>query len=322
MMIYALIFVLLLLLELSYFRIAKALNITDKPNERSSHTTVTLRGGGIVFLFSVWLYAAFFGFEYIWFLTGLTIIGIVSFIDDVRSLPDSVRLVAQFISMLLMFSQFGIINFESWWMVIIALIVCVGITNAYNFMDGINGITGGYTLAVLLPLLYLNHTINFVSTPLLVVLLLGVIVFNIFNFRKKAVCFAGDVGSVSIAFVVVFLLGKLMLATNDFSYIVLLALYGVDTVLTIIHRIMLHENLGQAHRKHAYQLMANELGLPHIIVASIYALLQFIISAGFIFTSINRYLYLGIVVAIMSCTYIVFMRKYYHLHAEYLRSKI
>ena len=91
-----LIFVLLLIAELVYFRIADRFNIIDKPNERSSHTSVVLRGGGIIFLIGMWVWSAFYGFQYPWFLAGLTLVAGVSFVDDIRSLPDSVRLVAQF----------------------------------------------------------------------------------------------------------------------------------------------------------------------------------------------------------------------------------
>ena len=73
----------------------------------------------------------------------------------------------------------------------------------------------------------------------------------------------------SIAFIVLFLIGKLVIRTGDFSWMVLLAVYGVDSVLTIIHRLMLHENIGLPHRKHMYQIMANELKVPHVIVSSI-----------------------------------------------------
>lgn len=317
-MIYAIIGVLLLLLELAYFRVADHYNIIDKPNQRSSHTSVTLRGGGIVFLFGMWLYAAFFGLQYLWFLLGLTIIGGISFIDDVRSLPDSVRLVAQFIAMFLMFYQFGILNLSDWWMVIVALIVCVGIINAYNFMDGVNGITGGYSIAVILPLIYLNLKLNFISMPYLYVAGISLLVFCFFNFRKKAKCFAGDVGSISMAFIILFALGNLILTTGNFAYIVFLAVYGADTVLTICHRIKLHENLGQAHRKHAYQIMANELKIPHVLVSLLYMSLQLIISAGLIFIPINGYIYLALVVILLAMGYLLFMKRNYHLHEEYL----
>lgn len=320
-MIYIVIAAILMAAELLYFKIADRFNIIDRPNMRSSHTSITLRGGGVVFLFGAWVYAAFFGLTYPWFLIGLTLVGIVSFVDDVHSLPDSARLVVQFAAMFLMFYQFGILNWNDWWIVCIALIVCVGITNAYNFMDGINGITGAYSLAVMLPLIYLNKSVGFIEMPFLVVITLSILVFLFFNFRKKAKCFAGDVGSISMAFIVVFALGLLILQTRDFSYIVFLAVYGVDAVLTIVHRIMLHENLGEAHRKHAYQLMANELKQSHLKVSAGYMIVQLAVSAGLIFIPINHYLYLGLIIILLSGAYVIFMRKYYHLHEEYLKSK-
>lgn len=320
-MIFLLIAFVLLSLEQAYFRVADNFNIIDKPNQRSSHTSVVLRGGGIIFLFGAWLFWLFFGHQYPWFIFGLTLVGLISFTDDVHSLPDSARLVIQFTAMFLMFYQFDILNFQDWWMVIIALIVCVGIVNAYNFMDGINGITCGYSFAVLIPMIYLNRFMNFISMPYLYVTALSLLVFSIFNFRKKAKCFAGDVGSISMAFILLFALGLLILKTGDFSYIIFLAVYGADTILTICHRIMLHENLGEAHRKHAYQLMANELQISHVAISLIYMMLQLLISAGLMFLSINHYLYMGIVIFTLAITYLLFMKKYYHLHEEYLRLK-
>lgn len=323
MLIYILIVITLLLAELLYFRIADKCNIIDKPNERSSHKQVVLRGGWIIFLIGVWIWSAFFGFQYPWFLIGVTLVALVSFIDDIRSLPDSVRLVAQFAAMFLMFYQFGILNWQSWWIILLALVVCVGISNAYNFMDGINGITGitgGYSIAVLLPLIYLNHKMSFIDADFLWVTLLSLLVFCFFNFRKRAKCFAGDVGSLSIAFIIVFALGKLILQTGDFTYIVFLALYGVDSVLTICHRILLHENLGKAHRKHAYQLMANELKIPHVVVSSFYMMLQLLVSFGMILLPVNHWLYLAMVLIVLCGSYLLFMKRYYHLHETYLRS--
>ena len=316
---------LLVVAELVYFRIADRFNIIDKPNARSSHSKVVIRGGGIIYVLGIWLYAAFFGLQQWPFLLGLTLIAGISFVDDIHSLPDSVRLVVQFVAMGLMFYGWGILNWESWWMIILGLILCVGITNAYNFMDGINGINGGYTLAVLLPLAWLNSRIGFVDQRLIIVAVLADLVFCFFNFRPKgkAKCFAGDVGSVGAAFVVIFILGRLILKTGDFTYIIFLAVYGVDAFLTIVHRVMLHENLGQAHRKHAYQLMANELGMEHTVVAAIYTLLQFAISAGLILipdTSAWHIVYFFAVCVALAAAYVLFMKKYYYLHEEYLES--
>ena len=164
---YLTIAVILLVAELVYFRIADKCNIIDKPNERSSHTKIVLRGGGIIFTIGLWVWSAFFGFQYPWLLAAVTLAAGVSFVDDIHSLPDSVRLVAQFVAMGLMFWELKMIQPNLWWAVILALIVCVGATNIYNFMDGINGITAGYSLAVLVPLLLVNAREEFVSESLI-----------------------------------------------------------------------------------------------------------------------------------------------------------
>ena len=308
----------LVILELLYFQIANHFNIIDKPNLRSSHTHITLRGGGIIFLLGAWLFSIFYGFQYPWFLAGLTAIAGISFVDDVRSVPNRVRLLIHFAAMLLLFQKFGILNLESWWMILLGLIFCVGIINAYNFMDGINGITGGYSLAVLLPLYYLNRELDFVDPNFLLVALCSVLVFNFYNFRTRARCFAGDVGSVGIAFIVLFALGRLILQTRDFSYLLFLMVYGVDSVLTIVHRILLHENIGEAHRKHVYQLMANELKIPHVVVSSVYMGTQLLLSFGLILLPFNHWAYFVIILVILTVIYVWFKKKYYHLHEEYL----
>lgn len=317
---YAIVAIVLLILELIYFKIADKCNIIDKPNQRSSHKHITLRGGGIIFLFGAWLWAAFFGLQYPWFMLGLTMIALVSFVDDVHSVPNWIRLVVQFTAMFLMFHELGILQWNMWWAVLIAWIVCVGIINAYNFMDGINGITGAYSLAVLLPLIYVNAKTPFIDMSLLIVTTLAVLVFCFFNFRKKAKCFAGDVGAIGIAFILIFALGKLIVAQNDFTYIVFFTIYGVDTVLTICHRIMLHEHLGEAHRKHAYQIMANELKMPHTLVSTLYMVMQLAISFGMLLLPIKHWIYMCIVFVIFGSAYLLFMKKYYHLHAAYLAS--
>lgn len=320
------IFVLLLLAELLYFGIADKCNIIDKPNERSSHSSVVLRGGGIIFLLGVWIWSAFYSFQYPWFLVAVTLAAGISFVDDIRSLPDSVRLVVQFTAMGLMFQQLDILHLEMWWIIILALIVCVGASNVINFMDGINGITAGYSFAVLVPLLLMNQRIDFIEDSFLMVIILSVLVFSIFNFRErgKAKCFAGDVGSVGMAFILLFAIGKLVIVTNDVTWLVFLIVYGADGCFTICHRILLHENLGEAHRKHAYQLMANELKMSHVIVSLIYMLLQLAISLVMIYIvpdSIGAHWgYLIVVGLVLALTYVWFKKKYYHLHDEYLKS--
>ncbi len=325
-MTYLIITAVLLVAELLYFRIADKCNIIDKPNERSSHSSVVLRGGGVIFLIGAWVWSIVFGFQYPWFLAGLTLVSAVSFVDDIRSLPDSARLVVQFIAAAMAFYQMDILHLNLWWVVLLALIVYVGITNVYNFMDGINGITAGYSLAVLVPLLLVNQNGIFVEPSLIVVAIISVLVFCFFNFRPKgkAKCFAGDVGSISIAFILLFILGTIIIKTQDVTYLILLIVYGIDACLTICHRIMLHENLGEAHRKHVYQLMANELKIGHTAVSSLYMVLQLAISLVFIYvipnTALAHWIYLVAVLAVLSIAYILFKKKYYHLHEEYLAS--
>lgn len=323
-------------MELAYFKIANKYNIIDKPNERSSHSSIVLRGGGVIFALStmVWAVQQCIGgncaivINYIPFLLGLFLIAGVSFIDDIRSLPDGLRLVAQFSAMGLMFYAIGIMQWDMWWMVLIAFIVCVGATNVINFMDGINGITAGYSLAVLLPLFILNSSEAqpFVDNSFLSVVILSVITFCIFNFRPKgkAKCFAGDVGSIGIAYLMLFMIGKLIVQTQDITYLIFLLVYGVDGCLTICHRIILHENLGEAHRKHIYQLMANELKIGHVKVTILYMTMQLIISLGFIYICPNtiaaHWIYLASALVILAISYVLFKKKYYHLHQEYLSS--
>lgn len=184
-MLYLLIFVVLLMAELIYFRIADKCNIIDKPNQRSSHSKVVLRGGGVIFLVGTWVWSCLYGFQYPWMLAAVTLAAGISFVDDIHSLPDSLRLVAQFVAMGLMFYQLDILHLDMWWIVLLALIVCVGATNIINFMDGVNGITGGYSLAVLVPLLLMNRKIQFMESSFLIVAILSVVVFCLFNFRPK-----------------------------------------------------------------------------------------------------------------------------------------
>ena len=339
-MTYLIIAVLLLVAELIYFRIADKCNIIDKPNERSSHSTIVLRGGGVIFSLSMIAWTVMMVLQgndiipYIPFLVGLFMVAGISFVDDIHSLPDSLRMVVQIGSILLMFWSInlgsgGMIQGAWFWQVVIALVAlffCVGATNIINFMDGINGITAAYGFAMLLPIALLNHNMGFIEESYIIVAIIGLIVFSIFNFRPKgkAKCFAGDVGSIGIAFIILFALGKLMLVTQDVTYIIFFLVYGIDGSMTIFHRIMLHENLGQAHRKHAYQLMANELKMSHVTVSLIYMGLQLVVSLGFIYlipnTIVAHWIYLVTAALVLAVAYVLFKMKYYHLHVEYLAS--
>ena len=312
--IYGFVLLLLFVLENIYFKIAKRYNILDVPNVRSSHHTITLRGGGVIFYLGVLVHGLIFDFFAPWFLCGLTLVALVSFIDDMHPLSAKVRLLIQTFSLLLLLLQLGV-HEVSWGYVVVALFVGLAILNIYNFMDGINGITGGYSLVILVSLAYVNaEVISFTEQSFIYTMICSVLVFDFFNFRKRAKCFAGDVGSVSIAFVVLFLIGSLILQTKDFSWLVLLVVYGVDSVLTIVHRLLLHENIGLPHRKHLYQIMVNELRIPHVVVSLVYMIVQIVIIIGYLYCRGYGDWYLLGCILLLSGIYIVLMRKYFHLH--------
>ncbi|MDD4285285.1 MAG: UDP-GlcNAc--UDP-phosphate GlcNAc-1-phosphate transferase, partial [Fermentimonas sp.] len=248
-MFYLIIFAVLFIAELLYFTVADRFNIIDKPNERSSHDYITIRGGGIIYWFAALLYVVFNpSANGLWFLAGITLMAGVSFWDDVSGLGQKIRLLFHLLAMSCAFYLAGVFGGFPWWAIIIGYIVFIGIVNAYNFMDGINGITGLYTIAVLLPLMYVNHKVEpFIDMDLLIYPLIASVVFLFFNFRKRAKCFAGDVGSVSIAFWIVTLLLLLIIRTNNLIWLGFLMVYGVDTVCTILHRIYLKQDIMEAH---------------------------------------------------------------------------
>lgn len=276
---YLIVLAILFIAELIYFKLADKYNIIDKPNERSSHTQITLRGGGVVFYFGVLAYFIYSGFEYPYFFLGLTAITVISFLDDIFTLSNKIRLLIHLIAVLLVFYQWDLFAL-SWLWIIPALIGVIGTINAYNFMDGINGITAWYSIVVLALLATVNTEVHFIDQNLILYTMLGAAVFAFFNFRGRAKAFAGDVGSVSMAFIVVFLLGQLIITTGNFIYILFLAIYGVDAVWTIVRRLLKKENIFQAHRSHLYQFLSNEAGVNKLYVAFSYGLLQYFIGSA------------------------------------------
>lgn len=293
---YLIIIIALFILELIYFRVADKFNIIDKPNERSSHTQVTLRGGGVIFYFGILIYFIMSGFQYPYFFIGLTAIALISFLDDILTLSSKLRMIIQVLSVLLMLFQVGVFDL-SWWIILIALIISVGVINAYNFMDGINGITVSNSIAVLVLLGIVNLNLHFVDQDVIYISIFASLVFGFFNFRNKAKCFAGDVGSVAMAFIILFLLAKLILQTQNIIYILFLLLYGLDTVWTIIKRLRNKENIFEAHRSHLYQIFANENKTNRLLISGVYGIIQLIVGGIIILVSkesINCQLTVGI----------------------------
>ncbi|WP_312135003.1 glycosyltransferase family 4 protein [Sphingobacterium sp.] len=311
-MIYIIALVTLIVLELLYFKIADQLNIIDKPNERSSHTTVTLRGGGIVFYFGALIYFIVSGFQYPWFFLGLTLMTIVSFLDDIFTLSNKIRLLVHFTSVMLMAYQLDLFEM-SWYFLLIGFIIVVGVINAYNFMDGINGITASYSISVGVLLLIVNHSLDFIDSDFLIFALLGVLVFAFFNFRTNAKCFAGDVGAVAIAYIILFSLGTLILTSGNLIYILFLSVYGIDTIWTIIRRLINKENIFKAHRSHLYQYLANEAGVNKLLVSAMYGLIQFLIGLSVFYfaqKSVSSQIYFAFILVLI-CSMLYLWLKHY-----------
>lgn len=294
------IFLALFIIELLYFKIADHYNIIDHPNERSSHQSITLRGGGILFCIAGLIFYVYAGYQYHFFMLGLVAISTISFLDDVLTLNNKIRLTVHLMAVLLLFYQWELFVLP-WYWIILAGIFVIGTINAYNFMDGINGITGGYSLITIVTLYYINNeVVNFTSNELLVIVGLALVVFNFFNFRTKAKCFAGDVGSVSIAFILIFLIGQLILKTTNFNYILLLLIYGIDSASTVFFRKLRKENIFEAHRSHFYQYLANQLRINHLVVTALYMLLQITVNCILLFFIQNSLPYLVIFVTIFT----------------------
>jgi len=275
-MIYIIIFISLFILELVYFKIADRFNIIDKPNERSSHKAITLRGGGIIFYIAALFYFVYSGFDYPYFFIGLSCITIISFLDDVFTLSNKIRLLIHFSAVLLMGYQLALFDMP-WYFLVLSFVLAVGVINAYNFMDGINGITVSYSLSVAGLLVLVNQQVHFIKDDFIIFIILGLLVFAFFNFRTTAKCFAGDVGSVSIAYILLFMIGLLIFNTGNIIYILFLSVYGIDAVWTIIQRLCKRENIFKAHRSHLYQILGNEVGVNRLLISFIYGALQFII---------------------------------------------
>jgi UDP-GlcNAc:undecaprenyl-phosphate GlcNAc-1-phosphate transferase len=299
--------VMLFALMLFYLYLADRNNIIDRPNARSSHSVHTIRGGGIIFPLATVLEYAYSGFQYGWFILGLVLISFISFLDDLKPQDSKLRFGIHLVAVTLLFYQLQLFAFP-WYLIAVALIFVIGSINAINFMDGINGITGSYALLTLLTLLYINNYEQlFADQTMLVVAIIAVLIFNFFNFRKNARCFAGDVGSVSIAFILLFFILKLMIATQNLNYILLLLVYGWDVVSTILFRLIRKENIGEAHRTHFYQFLANEKKIPHLIIAAGYCLVQLGVNVSLIYRSTNNLSYLALIL-IITGTFIVVLR--------------
>jgi UDP-N-acetylmuramyl pentapeptide phosphotransferase/UDP-N-acetylglucosamine-1-phosphate transferase len=302
-MTYIVLLILFIGIELIYFKIADHYNIIDKPNSRSSHTSITLRGGGIIFPTAI-LTACLLGYVS-WTVTfSVALVAIVSFIDDIKPLSQLPRFLSHAIAIGLIFYDLGLFM-QAIWILPILFFVLIGWVNVFNFMDGINGITVLYSFVAILSFSFLD--INRDSLPLLIIMALSCCVFGIFNVRKKAKTFAGDVGSISMAMFLGFLMVKTILASGQIGYLLFLSVYGIDAGITIFARVKRKENIFQPHRSHLYQYLANELGYSHIVVSLLYAGVQLLINISLLYLQKTGELSLPIVISFLVLQIVLYL---------------
>jgi UDP-N-acetylmuramyl pentapeptide phosphotransferase/UDP-N-acetylglucosamine-1-phosphate transferase len=292
---YIILLLLFIAIELIYFKIADHFNIIDKPNNRSSHTSITLRGGGIIFPIAIFV-ACLLGYVSWLIALAVILVGVVSFIDDIKPLSQMPRFVSHAIAIVLVFYDLNLLS-QVVWLLPIIFILFIGWVNIFNFMDGINGITVLYSFVAIVSFSFLEASKE--SFPLLITMGLSCCAFGFFNVRKKAKTFAGDVGSISMALFLGYFMIKTILVSGQVGYILFLSIYGIDGVITIFTRIKKKENILEAHRSHLYQYLANELGYSHIAVSVLYSGIQLLINLGLIYIESTGNLSITVVVSFL-----------------------
>lgn len=275
---------LLIAVEMLYIPVARRRGWTTRNNERLDGHPVTVIGGGIIFYIGMVLWSlgmsAVYG-EYApgaYFLIGLTMLAATSFADDLLCLPVWLRLVVQFVAVGFMCFSFPILDISPW-LLVVYLFIVAGFVNGYNFMDGINGMTAAYSTVVLGMFLYINQTaLHFGSGSMMAVALGSALIFGFFNFRRHALAFAGDVGSISMGFIVSLLMTEYILVSGQLSALGMVAVYITDITLTILRRLIEGENIFRAHRKHIYERLHFVWGVRQLYISGIYSALQLFIS--------------------------------------------
>ena len=258
-------------------RFSSSIALVDIPNERSSHSIPTPRGGGIGIWIALVIVGVFIVRDF-YFSAILSITGILGLLEDRFTLSSRIRLLSQFVISFFVVSLFSGLppTLLTIFLYLFWLIFIVGTTNFYNFMDGINGIAGltglvGFGLMAYFSYFVLNtHDVFLMSA----VLAAGCLGFLPFNFPRARV-FMGDVGSIFLGFVFASFVVKMSANINIFFCIIMfLCTFYSDATVTIFYRWRRGENLMQAHRSHLYQYMSNELGFPHWKVSTLYAVVQ------------------------------------------------
>lgn len=268
-------------------RYGHSLNLLDKPNVRSSHLKTTPKGGGIGILAGFITSALLLKISaFFWIPTAM--LSIISLIGDRYPLSPIIRLFFQIPASMILIC--GIWNNHpllsiGYLMIIPLLFYIVGTTNYYNFMDGINGIAGITGVVGFGLLSYYSFYSDALSSILTlnICLSLSCLGFLPFNFPRAKV-FMGDVGSILLGFV--FAVMVVWLSKSFLDFVCLSAFlfpFYADELTTEVVRLKHGENLWRPHRRHLYQLLANEFGIPHWKVSMGYGLVQLSVGISVLF---------------------------------------
>jgi len=316
--------IILFLLEYIYIRLARKHNIFDTENERSSHSGNTIIGGGIIFLLAFLIYSIFFNFPYPNFLIGAFILALVSFIDDLSYVKYSYRLLSHLVALTLILPYLELSS-HGYFFILAIVILGVGVLNSFNFVDGINGMLGATSLIILLSLLYINLSLNFIDTNFIIAIIIAVAVFLFFNFRTNPVCFAGDVGSIVIGYFIFIIIVNLCFFTSDYYYLIMISIPGAEAGLTLLFRILNNQNILMPHRTFLFHFLVHEAKLSHLAVSAIYALIQLLLCilvlATFKWDPIVKLIIFTSVILIVTGVYLFFRNKYFNVRITLFKSQ-
>jgi UDP-N-acetylmuramyl pentapeptide phosphotransferase/UDP-N-acetylglucosamine-1-phosphate transferase len=318
---------------LSYFGVNKIQkwadrrNVLDIPNERSSHSKPTPKGGGIIIVLLtliglIILHSIVNGTnDYllltVYIISGILIAGI-SFLDDLYPLKNSIRFAVQGLAAIVIIYyidsvnsidvpfigtiSFGLVGF------LLTFIWLTGLTNIYNFMDGIDGIAAIQAITAAVGWLIVGILLNDLFIIILGTLLLSSCLGFILHNWQPAKIFMGDVGSAFIGFSFAFL------ALYAYSLDAKLFMVGVifiwpfvfDSTFTLIRRMLRKENIFHAHRSHIYQRLVIA-GCSHRFVSKLYGLLAFggVVIALFLYAGNTMLQILSVFILILLCVFLL-----------------
>ncbi|MTI09301.1 glycosyltransferase family 4 protein [Rhodospirillaceae bacterium RKSG073] len=293
--------------------------IMDHPNERSSHTVPTPRGGGIVvtgMTLLTWCWFAYESQNWLAFVPAIASLGlaIISWLDDLIDLSAGRRLLLQLIAVFIGYYWIaetgsvtqGLLPIWAEW--VIFSFFWAGFVNFYNFMDGIDGISGVETIAISLGLFLIASQLGVLSEIYIVSIYIAAIAlgFLMVNWHPAKI-FLGDVGSIPLGY----LLGALLLHLAAKGYwvsaLILPAYYLCDAGLTLTKRLLKKEKIWHAHKQHFYQ-QATQKGFSHAKVSLAIACVN-ILLVGAAYYAIFEPLHSFIFAAIVVASLLLWMRK-------------